>query len=193
MQIPYSKSPVRPVPRAMQNDAAKHKFESHLQSITYHMKIITYKSEHKINYPVGSYIQHNLPIIEKMANKLHHLYGKNDAQINLWCSGSSGAIIASLVAQKFENATILHVKKEQEASHSNNEFFISSYITVINIIVDDFVQTGSTINRIRMAMKNSRTGLNIDCIALGERVPEGSKTAMLLKTFNPDTVVCIND
>jgi orotate phosphoribosyltransferase-like protein len=118
------------------------------------MKII--KSNYAtISYPVGDNIQYNIPIINTMANQIRLLLIKNkvskDTMINLICSGSSGAIIASIVStilyENFNKIHIRHIKKDGESSHGNDNYK-SHNLSGLNIIVDDFIASGETIKRI---------------------------------------------
>jgi hypothetical protein len=51
-----------------------------------------------MKYPVGLRIQDNIPIIKEMAKAIKKQYPTH--RINLICMGSSGAIIATIIAQK---------------------------------------------------------------------------------------------
>ena len=148
------------------------------------MKTVNFiRLENNITYPVGIYIVQNLSIINKMGDILFDLYGKEKSNINLWCMGSSGAIIASLIATRFKNVVILHVKKENEPSHSdgtNANFFPSD----INIIVDDMVATGKTVSLIYKEFCKQSIFNEIDCLCVSN--------TLLLKDieFIPSTIIC---
>ena len=80
-----------------------------------------------IKYPVGDKILYNIPIIKNMGDKIKTILIKTKLDyffpINLICSGSSGAIIAAMIATilnedpSFTKIYIRHIKKESENSH----------------------------------------------------------------------------
>ena len=95
-----------------------------------------------MEYPVGSQMSYNIPIIKKMVSIIKHNY--NDKRINLFCQGSSGAIVAAIICLYVNGCKIIHIKKDGEDSHSLSCPQFDSY----NIIVDDFIVSGVTIQRI---------------------------------------------
>ena len=134
------------------------------------------------HYPVSSYIQSNLPIIMKMVEKLKPEID-DDSELILWCRGSSGAIIAAVMATMINNAKISHVKKEGEGSHSN---IVSCHPEdkkkAVNVIVDDFMSSGETLNAIYEAMQVYKCKVHGLCIS-------GSVYKSRLK-FTPKFIVC---
>jgi len=134
------------------------------------MEIKFYSFEGGIDYPVAEHISDNLVTINNMAIKLSKLYSKK-IRINLWCRGSSGAIIAAIIASKLikkqYNTTICHVKKDGEENHHGSYIYYIS--DGINIIVDDFICSGKTINIISKVIKEKE--LNFDCLLVTENVP----------------------
>ena len=113
------------------------------------MKVIRH-SNNSVGYPIGSDYLPNLTVCKELASNI--MFEFPDNKIQFICTGSSGAIIAALVAQHINNSKICHVKKEGEKSHctasveSNNEF--------VKIIIDDFVCSGSTVNRLIRYLNN---------------------------------------
>lgn len=95
-----------------------------------------------LDYPVGIHIQKNKPFINKYIRIIKKYFP--DRTISLIVTGSSGAIIAGVIATKV-NCEIIYVKKEGEESHASHADLPKNQI---KIIVDDFVQTGATIQRI---------------------------------------------
>lgn len=96
------------------------------------------------SYPVGENVKDYLQICKQISEEIQKLFpGEN---ITLWCRGSSGAIISALIAQHFGDTgiTICHVKKPNEEAHRS----LKSSHTEINIIVDDFMASGSTVKEI---------------------------------------------
>lgn len=106
------------------------------------MKLHRYSKLDSMEYPVGSHMSYNIPIIKKMVSIIKRKY--NDKPINLFCQGSSGAIVAAVICLYVSGCRIIHIKKDGENSHSLSCPQSNSY----NIIVDDFVVSGVTIQRI---------------------------------------------
>lgn len=106
------------------------------------MKIHKYPELDSIEYPVGSNMSYNISIIKKMVSIIKRNY--NDKPINLFCQGSSGAIVAAIICLYVNGCKIIHIKKDGEDSHSLSCPQSDSY----NIIVDDFIVSGATIQRI---------------------------------------------
>ena len=106
------------------------------------MKIHKYPKLNCMEYPVGSQMSYNIPIIKKMVSIIKRNY--NDKPINLFCQGSSGAIVAAIICLYVNGCKIIHIKKDGEDSHSLSCPQFDSY----NIIVDGFIVSGVTIQRI---------------------------------------------
>lgn len=103
-----------------------------------------------MSYPVGSYINSNMRQINLMCELIQNLIEEKalNKEKYLVCRGSSGAIIAGIIASKLGNCRILHVKKPGELSDSHASNYFSLDLDRTFIIVDDFIATGSTINTI---------------------------------------------
>lgn len=110
------------------------------------MKIIKIKG-YEITYPVGSHMNKAIDYIKKVATVLNDIDTK-DKTISLFCTGSSGAILSSLLYSQLidKDVEICHIKKEGENSHSGSVINYRDHN--INIIIDDFACSGSTIERI---------------------------------------------
>lgn len=130
------------------------------------MKIsITYNFHDTPCYKVINYIQSNIPIILDMVEKLKpELSEKKD--VILWCRGSSGAIIAGIMATQIKNARISHVKKDGEGSHSATiSTTPNDRKNTINVMVDDFMNSGETLNAIYTQMKAHKIKVHGLCIS----------------------------
>ena len=95
-------------------------------------------------YPIGSNMDGTTKLINAYIHAFNRIgYGK-DNKLNLWCRGSSGAILAAVFCIQCEyECRICHIKKEQEDSHNGNS---QPYdIKAINVVIDDFVGSGNTI------------------------------------------------
>lgn len=139
-----------------------------------------YKIESDFYYPIGEFISKNIIVAKEMAYTLRKIYKKDDI-INFWCRGSSGAMIASLVARYFPKCCICHVKKEGENSHAE---FITYKSDGYNVIIDDFILSGDTINEIYKHLSNSTNSTEVDCIAVTRSIIMNK-----LKIF-PKNLIC---
>ena len=106
------------------------------------MKKITDTRLGFIHYPVGEYIHLNLSTILSYADIIKKRC--EGIPVNLFCTGSSGAIISGIIATEIP-VTIYHVKKEGEHSHN---FTAPKPKDGFNVIVDDFIASGNTIKYI---------------------------------------------
>lgn len=107
---------------------------------------------YNIQYPVAEHIDVNHPLFTEMANSYYE-FAKDELNVNrnitLICRGSSGAIAATIFYLALKNLmpekhiNIVHVKKAGESSHCNSLSSIN--VDNINIFVDDFIFTGSTV------------------------------------------------
>ena len=121
-----------------------------------------FKIRPKMDYPVGANIMRNLPIILEMAELLKKAFPTE--RIHLWCRGSSGAIIAGIIATNFKKVVICHIKKPGESSHS--EGLPKTVKDAVHIIVDDFIGMGATVEEIHLAFKKHTRGKEIDCLCI---------------------------
>lgn len=111
---------------------------------------------HSVTYPIGNNIPNLMRLIDLYLDAFNtHITLPEGTNINLWCRGSSGAIIAGIFASKLKNISqeyirISHVKKHGEDSHSITKFSITN---AYNIVIDDFVSTGETVKAIFSHMR----------------------------------------
>ena len=102
-----------------------------------------------LNHPIGEDFAHNLPYILKMADVLKE---QKFDKLGLVCTGSSGAIIATVIAQQLTPIPkIIYLRKSGESGHSH---FLQDHLAKVEdlVIVDDFVCTGSTCSKIRLEL-----------------------------------------
>jgi orotate phosphoribosyltransferase-like protein len=128
------------------------------------MKIIKNKrlTGSTLHYPVGRYVTEWMIITKEYAKIIKSLVTKND-DIGLVVQGSSGAIIAALTVSHLKgyNVEIKHLKKDGESSHSSKVPRISSLEKLF--ILDDFICTGETIERIVEKVKSFEVEAIIVC------------------------------
>lgn len=126
------------------------------------MKYLKLNIAEAITYPVGKFIEYNIPVIRIMAIKLEKLF-QGDTLV-LWCSGSSGAIISAIVSSNLKNKVFInHIKKSGEYSHDYGD-----YITNPNyrhIVIDDFISSGETIRFIYRTMCSNLIE-SADCVCV---------------------------
>ena len=123
-----------------------------------------------MGYPVGEKIRANRTHINAMIDAIESIADFKDKYINLVCRGSSGAIIAGIVSVMIKNDNrIVHIKKDGESSHSDDASIKGAIKRdTINIIIDDFMCSGKTINAIYEKLQNM-TGddkLVVDCLCI---------------------------
>jgi len=149
-------------------------------------KVILKKLGH-IQYPVGTDIKGTMIAVKNMADAIKELYPLHENMkygFNLFVRGSSGAIIGGLICEYLSNypIRICHIKKEGESSHFN-----SSYLTnreaAKNIIIDDFISTGETVNIIYQKMIDSEIN-NVDLLIVSGTIYES------YLQFKPLNIIC---
>lgn len=127
-------------------------------------KVIYLEDYRSITYPVGSCPRS----LKDGVNSYIQTFRRNFpvGNYNLWCRGSSGAIIAGCfsILQTSCNFMICHIKKDGESSHGNSTPDYNE--TYKNIVIDDFVSSGDTIDEI--ATKILELGLSLDILIVGE-------------------------
>lgn len=111
-----------------------------------------------MSYPVGENISRNLETIDLIAELISREYRREP--LNIWCRGSSGAIVAAIIAKDYIQrggfAKVCHVKKQGEHAHSSYPHYNKEYI---NIMVDDFISSGDTVKAIWNSQQRYTRGL----------------------------------
>ncbi len=123
-----------------------------------------------MTYPVGynitndtKYINLVKPVLLKL---LKESFPHKSNKIDIWVKGSSGAILGGMLATHLpeDRVTIKHIKKSGESSHHNN-LSLYGFNERVNIIIDDFIESGKTINSINDELKNKGVSCDILIIA----------------------------
>lgn len=104
--------------------------------------IIKVKFPSIANYPVGQYIKSWKKNTKIYAEQIKEL-NKKHKEIYLFCRGSSGAIIASLISAYIDVEEIIFIRKPDDVSHQYSKQIYNP--EGFNVIVDDFTVTGKTI------------------------------------------------
>lgn len=122
------------------------------------IKVVSYGEQVHQAYPVGEDMLACILLADKYSEELKPLIFDTDFRvIDLWVRGSSGAILGSLLAANLPldelEINVKYVRKEGERSHGSNTDLCCTN-RALSIIVDDFVDTGKTINAIYKMMSN---------------------------------------
>lgn len=109
------------------------------------------------NYSVGAYFDKNIVYIRNAAKSLYYL-SEDSEHITLVCRGTSGCILAGAVGcileRKGKTVTIV-VSRKHSDNHGENMTGIWSIPRNSTIVViDDFVSTGETIDKIVKDLNN---------------------------------------
>lgn len=110
-----------------------------------------------LSYPVGNNMKSAFFYAEEAAKKFREIYPPGN-YVNVFCRGSSGAILASLFYAMLPDyeITIVHIKKDGESSHGDKvSTRFNSYH--INVIIDDIIATGETMREIWNAIESYTT------------------------------------
>lgn len=141
------------------------------------MENYSFPSVGHLDYPVGNNIKIAAEFTKAAAYQFIKIreYNNPYPSLNIWCRGSSGAILASLFAVHIHmpNIKIIHVKKPGENSHSGG-YHPYTYGDAINVIIDDFVSSGKTLRHIysQMGALGLPTVNALVIQRLGDRDPE---------------------
>lgn len=115
----------------------------------------TLSNSFPVHYPVGIHMDQAFIFTTEVTTHLleNELLPENHTtQICIWCTGSSGSILASLLLQKlhnegFTNLTLCYARQEKTSSHGDNYTF-QAHDNATHLMIDDFVATGDTIKTI---------------------------------------------
>lgn len=121
-------------------------------------------------HPVGSHMSHNMPLALVMAqNVIEHLEDFSIAfsDVCFVAQGSSGCIIAALIASQMPGSMIWDIKKPGQSSHSHHVRCIPDKDKYM-IFVDDFISSGKTLYRCYGELK--KQGRLINCVAVTGRI-----------------------
>jgi len=143
-------------------------------------------------YPVGNHLSYNMIYIEDMVDWILILlqeFYSDETHVTLVGRGSSGAILAGIIAPKILSQTdyivnIYIIKKDGEKSHYKNppENISNSVV----IVVDDFISSGETMNLIQLHLdKLLMYNKQIDIVCVS-----GDITPSALYLFNCEYLIC---
>lgn len=105
------------------------------------MKFIRKPTKHRVTYPIGVHYEESKAIAKLTARRIAKIFPQ---PINFLVRGSSGAIIATMVANHLNYPVrIFHIPKPEEQTH--RDAFCRSFLDGPIIIIDDLMCTGQTI------------------------------------------------
>jgi len=139
------------------------------------IQVIENRNLTEMDYPVHANLRENVERI-KLMGKLIFKKVSIDKNLILYCTGTSGIIVATqlynyLSKKGYKSVNIVYITKPKENRHGNK---ISPYIPSLpshyNIIVDDFVSTGTTVNRIFNEMNNATFYFEVDMLCVSGMV-----------------------
>lgn len=112
-------------------------------------------NQNEINYPVGHYLKDALQFVKRSVKIIVEKKLFPTSDITIWCRGSSGSMLASMLTielynNNYNNIKVSHIKKLGEDSHSSGKVIFCK--ETFNIIIDDFVASGATIQSIMYEM-----------------------------------------
>lgn len=129
-----------------------------------------------IQYPVGLCMNHNIPNINILCDDLlkaiRNRSTKPDANtIQFWCAGSSGAIIAGIMANfLYSNGItpvrINYVRKNEELPSSHENGHCNHNPNDLTIFVDDIISSGTTYRRVRQQLRQSTNLIDFDIVVI---------------------------
>ena len=115
------------------------------------MNFIYFEKVADITYPIGGEFYDNFDYIRKVAKILHNIIDEGK-DIALVCRGTSGCIIAGAVGyilQKRGRKVTIVISRKSENTHGGNmDGYHRILKGVVPVVIDDFVSSGNTINKI---------------------------------------------
>lgn len=140
-----------------------------------------------IPYPAYQDLSGAKQYIDNAFELLQPLINDKD-EINLWCTGTSGIFLATLLMCKFDlnvhNVALCYIRKEDDNCHDAHNKMCFHY-NGLNIAIDDLVDTCATIYRLNENCE-IKTEKNIDILI----VYTGCYRKNIWKLiFKPDVVI----
>jgi hypothetical protein len=112
-------------------------------------------SPYGVSYPVGSNVPAAIEWAKKAALMFKTIEEYKERPLNLFCRGGSGVILATLFASNLPEyrVKVCHIKKPGELSHNDTPYI---EISGVNIIIDDFIACGTTVEAIAEKMNDMK-------------------------------------
>ena len=150
------------------------------------MKILKLTHPSDIPYPVGRAMSITKEIVSEMSLLLKKIYPNKSEPLMFLVRGSSGAILAGIIISmmsEYDDIEIMHIKKHGELSHSGNYYGLWNR-PCKTIILDDFIESGKTVNSIYTSVAEDNKNLTIDTLCV-------SGSVFIEKLcFKPNNLIC---
>lgn len=164
------------------------------------MRVIRLNPNHgSVNYPSSKYFRENIIQYETFVAPIKQEYG--DKKINLLVTGSSGLLFGAFLMMHLPNTELIHFRKDNDNSHGESiEYKSSVSANDINILVDDFICTGDTLQFITDKIFEKRRISNItqihaicltgsvNCDKIRYIIPDTSDLLLICNTVNGETL-----
>lgn len=146
------------------------------------MEVIEIQHLRGMNYPIGKNFNSNLFEIRILAGEFNKIFGGNGNPVNIICTGSSGVIVATVMAMSIDSKVrIIYVPKTGESTHDREQLIVKPGIT---IIVDDHIASGTSLRRMYGKISDINPHVQIHGLFVsGELQPEKIP-------FKTDFLVC---
>ncbi len=135
------------------------------------MKLIKLDVNNQPNYPFYNNLECD-DLRDSLDAFEDYLNSVDCVNISLWCAGSSGMFLATVMLCRCtkKDVTIRYVRKEGETTHDygTHKFANTIKLDCKNIIIDDFMCTGITIVAIHKAMVDEGI-IIVDCLLTTSR------------------------
>lgn len=160
------------------------------------------KTKVDINYPVCNDNFTSCKTIARCySSGLREIYPDKNTKMNLFVTGASGIIFGTLVLNSlnyhgYKYIKLVVIRKKFENSHDS----YSRGLTYKNIVIDDFIEQGNTINRIVEHVRGFTTNNEVDTLCIGNRFTDDIRTIHgwrlnpneMLKIIKPfKNIVCL--
>ena len=114
-------------------------------------KLVYFRDDCSLSYPVGEFFYLSFNYIREAAHSINKIFPKG--KFILVVRGHSGSILAGGIAyllKRKDRKVLISVSRKAESTHGCNLEGLPSYIPndIHIIIVDDFVETGETVDTI---------------------------------------------
>jgi len=148
-----------------------------------------------INYPTGSHLSITMEHSKIMARLIEERWKGTKyypQRIKLICSGASGIIYSTLIYSHLsicpavDVVEILVVRKRGEVAHHDSVFSGADPAICKHIIVDDFISSGNTMDRVYRRFLEGNPGFEgVDGICVG-----GVVSDYCTRNMKVDTIIC---
>lgn len=142
------------------------------------------------SYPVGNNLVAARQYMQSAAYKFKKLLNNPKTNIDIYCNGSSGAILSTIFAGEITDEVKCYIRyirnvDEGERGHFPN-YHHSYYNNTLIVIIDDFMSSGRTLNRIYHALPQQFKEEGVFCL-IAQRLNVGNiKTSL---NFTPENVI----